>query len=70
MENIEVHHVDEAAGRCIVVLEAPCVGDEVEGFKKISNLESVMDCALVVHRFDDEAQIKPIQDLDKIDRFN
>lgn len=70
MQNVEVHHIDKVAGRCIVVLEAPGVGDEVEEFKKISTLESVMDCALVVHWFDDEAQVKPIQDPDKIDRIN
>jgi nitrate reductase NapAB chaperone NapD len=62
LENAEVHQIDEKKSRFIAVLSAPEVNDEVDSFKAIQDLEGVADVALVVHHFDDCAEIRPIQD--------
>lgn len=48
----------------IVVIEAEDVNSEVDIFKSISRLETVMDVSLIVHHFEDQAETHPIQDLD------
>ncbi len=66
MDNVEVHHEQEESGRCIVVLECSSVAAEVDEFKAISELSCVMDVALIVHHFDEEAHIKSMVGTDPL----
>ncbi len=66
MPAVEVHQVQEEADRCIVVVEADSVNSEVELFKKISAIPSVIDVSLVVHHFEEDAEIVPLTNLDKL----
>ncbi len=66
MNNVEVHQVQEDASRCIVVAEAEDVQKETEIFKAISDTPYVLDVSLIVHHFEDSADLKPIKDLKKL----
>lgn len=55
LPGVEVHHIDEASGRIVVVQEAPDVDAETAGFTRIKSLPGVIDAALVYHRLDDPA---------------
>lgn len=66
IKDVEVFQIDENASRCIVIIEAIDTNAEVDKFKEISKLPTVMDVALVVHHFDDTAQIKPIENLEQL----
>ncbi|MBQ8828734.1 MAG: chaperone NapD [Burkholderiaceae bacterium] len=63
MPNVEIYQVQEEASRCIIVMEGQSVADEVDGFKAISELPSVVDVSLIVHHFDEEAYIKPMTEM-------
>lgn len=63
MPNVEIHQVQEKLSRCIIVMEGQSVADEVDGFKAISELPSVMDVSLIVHHFDEEAHVKPMTEM-------
>lgn len=56
VSDVEIHQKDAGSGRCIVVIEGRDVEDEMEKFKELSALDSVIDVSLVVHRFDEETQ--------------
>ena len=62
----EVHQKQEEASRFIVVVEAPSVTEETEIFKSISALDSVMDVSLLVHHFEESAEINPIDNFEKL----
>lgn len=66
IKGVEVHQEDQEHNRCIIVIEAPDCGGEVELFKQVSSLPSVIDAALVVHHFEDSAEVNPIQDLGRL----
>lgn len=52
LPGVEVHQIDRASGRIVVVQEAPSVDAETEGFTRIRTLPGVIDAALVYHRFE------------------
>jgi len=53
LAGVEVHQIDAATGRIVVVQEAPSVDAETDGFTRIKSLPGVIDAALVYHRLDD-----------------
>lgn len=55
LPGVEVHQVDEATGRIVVVQEAEGVDAEVEGLKRIQATPGVALATLVYHYFGDEA---------------
>ncbi len=63
---VEVHQKQEEANRFIVVVEAPSVIEETEIFKSISALNSVLDVSLLVHHFDESAEISPLNNFEKL----
>ncbi|MCD8340322.1 MAG: chaperone NapD [Burkholderiales bacterium] len=66
MANVEVHQVQKEASRCIVVAEAEDIQKETEIFKAISDTPNVVDVSLIVHHFEDSAELKPIKNLEKL----
>lgn len=56
---VEVHHLDRASGRVIVVQEAADVQAEVEGFRRIRALPHVRGADLVYHYFGDQTAGEP-----------
>lgn len=58
IDGVEVHQKDPDLNRCIIVIEAPDVPAEMDLFKAVSNLPSVVDAALVVHNFEDDAVVQ------------
>lgn len=63
---VEIHQKQEEANRFIVVVEASSVQDEMQIFKSISALEPVIDVSLLVHHFDDSAEINPFTNFEKL----
>ncbi len=57
IEGVEVHAADVAMGKLVVTLEAPTVGAEVEGFRRIRALPHVVAADLVQHYFEDDGEI-------------
>lgn len=63
IEGVEVFQADTASGKLVVVQEAPSVGAEVEGFKRIRALPYVVAVDLVQHYFEhDNEMIDAIPD--------
>lgn len=60
LPGVEVHQVDEATGRIVVVQEAEGVDAEVEGLKRIQATPGVALATLVYHYFGDEAETAPV----------
>lgn len=54
LPGVEVFHQDEATGRIVVIEEAASVIDEVELFKSIKALPSVLSVEMVYHYFEDD----------------
>lgn len=52
LPGVEVHQVDRASGRIVVVQEAASIDAETEGFTRIRSMPGVIDAALVYHRFE------------------
>jgi nitrate reductase NapAB chaperone NapD len=57
LDGVEVYRTDVASGKLVVIQEAPSVGDEVEGFKRIRALPHVVAADLVQHYFEDDNEI-------------
>ena len=55
LPGVEVTQRDAAAGRLVVVQEAPDIGAEVAAFGRIRALPHVINVDLVCHCLDDEA---------------
>ena len=51
---VDVHHVDPATGRIVVVQEAPTVEDEVAGLQRLKALPGVVLAEMVYHYFEDD----------------
>jgi nitrate reductase NapD len=51
---IDVHYLDAATGRIIVTQEAPSVGAEVAGLRRIQSLPDVLAVSLVYHYCGDD----------------
>ncbi|MCU0841793.1 MAG: chaperone NapD [Thiobacillaceae bacterium] len=54
---VEVHQVDEASGRVIVVQEAADIHAEIEGLKAIKALPHVVMAEMVYHYIADDQQV-------------
>ena len=54
---VEVHFRDDATGRIIVVLEAPCIEEEVAGMGRIKASTGVLSAELVYHYFAEDATL-------------
>jgi nitrate reductase NapAB chaperone NapD len=57
IEGVEVFQTDAASGKLVVIQEAPSVGAEVEGFKRIRALPHVIAVDLVQHYFEDDNEL-------------
>lgn len=57
IEGVEVHAADVRTGKLVVTLEAPTVGVEVEGFRRIRALPHVVAADLVQHYFEDDGEM-------------
>ena len=57
LAGVETHHSDPATGRVIVTLEAPTIHEEVEGLKRIQDMQHVVMAEMVEHHFEDDPQI-------------
>ncbi len=64
MDKVEVYQVHSEKSRCIAVIAADNVNQETDLFRAISDLPSVVDVSLIVHHFEDSAEIKPLEDLE------
>ncbi len=64
MDKVEVHQVHSEKSRCIAVIAADNVNQETDLFRAISDMPSVIDVSLIVHHFEDSAEIKPLEDLE------
>jgi nitrate reductase NapAB chaperone NapD len=63
LPGVEVCQSDLASGKLVVIQEAPSVGAEVEGFKRIRALPHVIAADLVQHYFEhDDELIQAIPD--------
>jgi len=63
LPGLEVYQSDVASGKLVVIQEAPSVGAEVEGFKRICALPHVIAVDLVQHYFEyDNELIQAIPD--------
>jgi len=57
MPGIEVHQVEEATGRIVVVQEADDVQAEADGLERIQKLPHVVVAQMVYHYFADDPNI-------------
>ena len=57
IEGVEVFQTDVASGKLVVIQEAPSVGAEVEGFKRIRALPHVLAVDLVQHYFEHDNEV-------------
>lgn len=57
LPGVEVHQVDEATGRIVVVQEAPDILAEIEGLKRIKALPHVVMAEMVYHYLADDQQV-------------
>ena len=53
LPGVEVHHVEGASGRIVVVQEAASVDEEVAALSRIKALKGVMLAEMVYHFFDE-----------------
>ncbi len=53
LPGVEVHHVEEASGRIVVVQEAESVDQEVAALSRLKALKGVMLAEMVYHFFDE-----------------
>ena len=59
LEGVEVHAVDRETGRMVVVQEASGVDSEIEGLKRIKEVEHVAMAELVYHYFGEDPELAP-----------
>lgn len=57
LPGVEVHQVDEATGRIVVVQEAIDIPAEIEGLKRIKALPHVVVAEMVYHYLADDQQV-------------
>jgi len=46
---VSVHHTDTATARIVVMQEAPTLGAEMDGMRRMQTLPGVVDASLVYH---------------------
>lgn len=54
LPGIDVHYHDPGSGRIVVTQEAPDVGAEVEGLRRIKAVPGVIYAEMVYHGFEDD----------------
>jgi nitrate reductase NapD len=57
LDGVEVHQVDEASGRIIVVQEAADIHAEIDGVKRIKALPHVLMAEMVYHYLADDDKV-------------
>ncbi len=57
LPGVEVHQVDEATGRIVVVQEAADIPAEIEGLKRIKALPHVVIAEMVYHYLADDRHV-------------
>lgn len=57
LPGVEVHQLDEATGRIVVVQEAADIHAEIEGLKRIKALPHVVMAEMVYHYLADDRQV-------------
>ncbi len=57
LSGVEVHQVDEASGRIIVVQEADAIRAEMDGLRQIKSLPGVMMAEMVYHYIADDHDV-------------
>ena len=57
LPGVEVHHVDAAASRAVVVQEAAGIDQEVDGLRRIQLLPGVASAEMVYHYFGDDPSL-------------
>lgn len=57
LPGVEVHQVDEATGRIVVVQEATDIPAEIEGLERIKALPHVVTAEMVYHYLADDRQV-------------
>lgn len=57
IEGVEVFQTDVASGKLVVIQEAPSVGAEVDGFRRIRALPHVLAVDLVQHYFEHDNEV-------------
>jgi len=53
LRGVSVHHTDTATARIVVVQEAPTLGAEMDGMRRMQTLPGVVDASLVYHYLGD-----------------
>ena len=63
LPGVSVHHTDAATARIVVVQEAPTLGTEMDGMRRMQTLPGVADASLVYHVLGDgDAAADPASD--------
>jgi nitrate reductase NapD len=57
LQGVEVHQVDEATGRIVVVQEAEAIRDETAGLREIKSLPGVMMAEMVYHYIGEDQEV-------------
>jgi len=57
LPGVEVHYQDAASGKIVVVQEAECIRDEVDGLKRIKALPDITLAELVHHWFEEDREL-------------
>lgn len=57
LSGVEVHQVDEATGRVVVVQEAEAIRSEMDGLRQIKSLPGVMMAEMVYHYIADDTEV-------------
>ena len=57
LEGVEVHQIDEATGRIVVVQEAGDIHAEIDGLKRIKALPDVVMAEMVYHYLADDSRV-------------
>jgi nitrate reductase NapD len=57
LPGVEVHHLDAATSRAVVVQEAAGIDQEVDGLRRIQSLPGVASAEMVYHYFGDDPSL-------------
>ena len=57
LPGIEIHYVDEDAGRIVITQEADTIGAEVDGLKRIRSLPHIVLAEMSSHYFEEDHEL-------------
>ncbi len=69
MPDVEVHHIDRASNKLIVVQEAESIHSEVDGLKKIKQLPGIVLADMVYHYLAEDDSLTPEKIPDDLDDY-